>query len=122
MIGTDATHYGMELIIDATNCDSFFMTEKSISKFLKILINVLGVEIAQPPFFWIEDTPIAHLQGLSCIQFIKTSNITIHTLDITKTMYMNIFSCKYFDREKVEGCITDYFKGIKIESKLIFRG
>ena len=118
MIGSDSTHYGMELIVDAHDCDPSLMTRKKIRAFLDLLITTLDVERAKPPFFWMEDTPIPHLQGLSCIQFIKTSNITIHTLDITHSMYMNIFSCKFFDRFAVEELVRCYFKTSKVTFRL----
>ncbi len=36
-------------------------------------------------------------KGTSAVQFILTSTIVIHTLDLMKVVYVNIFSCKEFD-------------------------
>ncbi len=36
-------------------------------------------------------------KGTSAVQFILTSTIVIHTLDLMKSAYINIFSCKKFD-------------------------
>lgn len=52
-----------------------------------------------------------HLKGTSAIQFIMTSNITIHTLDILKNVYVNIFSCKDFDANKAAEFSQKFFKG-----------
>ena len=43
-----------------------------------------------------------HLKGTTAIQFIMTSNIVIHTLDILKAVYLNVFSCKEFDGKIVK--------------------
>jgi S-adenosylmethionine/arginine decarboxylase-like enzyme len=61
-----------------------------------------------------------HLVGTSAVQFIKTSNITIHTLDIMKRVYLNIFSCKDFDADKVIVLTRDWFVG-KVVNKAIIR-
>lgn len=50
-----------------------------------------------------------HLVGTSAIQFITTSNITIHTLDILKSVYLNIFSCKDFDAKKANDFCIKFF-------------
>ncbi len=36
-------------------------------------------------------------KGTTAIAFIITSNITVHTLDNLKAVYINIFSCKDFN-------------------------
>ena len=62
-----------------------------------------------------------HLKGTSAIQFIITSNITIHTLDILKSVYINIFSCKDFDAQKAEDFTKEWFKGKVVNSLLVER-
>ena len=39
-------------------------------------------------------------KGTSAVQFILTSTIVIHTLDLMNAVYVNVFSCKEFDTEK----------------------
>ena len=62
-----------------------------------------------------------HLKGTSAVQFIMTSNITIHTLDIMKRVYLNIFSCKDFDPQIVREFSVGYFSGKCITSHIIDR-
>ena len=38
-------------------------------------------------------------KGTSAVQFILTSSIVIHTLDLLGAVYLNIFSCKSFDSD-----------------------
>ena len=52
-----------------------------------------------------------HLKGTSAVQFIKTSNIVIHSLDLLKNVYINIFSCKDFDTEIAKDFSEKWFNG-----------
>ena len=52
-----------------------------------------------------------HLKGTSAVQFIMTSNITIHTLDLLSHVYLNIFSCKDFDARKAAEFSRKFFDG-----------
>jgi S-adenosylmethionine/arginine decarboxylase-like enzyme len=62
-----------------------------------------------------------HTKGTTAVQFILTSNITIHTLDILKNVYINIFSCKDFDAKVAENFSKEWFKGEVVSSNLIKR-
>ena len=63
-----------------------------------------------------------HLKGTSAIQFIMTSNVTIHTLDILKRVYLNIFSCKDFEPNEVEFWAMNWFRCKKLaQSRVIDR-
>ncbi len=68
-----------------------------------------------------EKQTLPHTKGTTAVQFILTSNITIHTLDILKNVYVNIFSCKEFDASKAEEFTKNWFKGEVISSHLIVR-
>ncbi len=63
----------------------------------------------------------AHLKGTSAIQFISTSNITIHTLDDMKRVYLNVFSCKPFPSHMAAVYTEKYFEGIIINEHEIDR-
>ncbi len=51
-----------------------------------------------------------HVKGISAIQFIQTSSIVIHTLDVLKAVYLNVFSCKLFDPNVVANYSNIFFK------------
>ena len=61
---------------------------EDIRRFMRLLVDRIGME-KEDLFFWdymgdeeaYKSAP-AHLKGTSAVQFIKTSNITIHILDI----------------------------------------
>ena len=119
--------YGTELILDIHNCNVTLFTRSGIEKYLKELCNLIEMEREDLHFWDYENEPeeyeIAadHLKGISCVQFIKTSNITIHSLDILKKIFINIFSCKDFDVNIVSNHSVEYFGGTIANIKRISR-
>ena len=63
----------------------------------------------------------AHLLGTSAVQFITTSNIVIHTLDLLKAVYINIFSCKPFETEIAERVTKEWFGAKECRATVIER-
>lgn len=119
--------YGKELILDLHNCDPSTFTRLSIREYLKEICE--RIEMERCKLCWWDDlhTPIEeketepHLVGTSVVQFIKTSNITIHTLDVLKKVYINIFSCKDFNVDTVIDFSEGWFEGKIINKKTIWR-
>ena len=108
--------YGKELIIDIHNCQVKKFKRKMLKIFFIELCKIIKME-REDLHFWdynnlgeYEKAP-RHLKGISAVQFIKTSNITIHTLDDMKQVYLNIFSCKNFNKKKTIKFCRKYFKG-----------
>ncbi len=50
-----------------------------------------------------------------------TSNVTIHTLDLLKAVYLNIFSCKDFDPKVAAAFSRKFFKGKIVTRAVIVR-
>ena len=48
-------------------------------------------------------------KGTSAVQFILTSTIVIHTLDLMKAAYINIFSCEDFDTDEAARFTAEWF-------------
>lgn len=121
------TSYGKELIIDLHNCDSTTFTRKSIRKFFKLLCELIDMEAEK--LCWWDDYGLApefqqtepHTKGTTAVQFILTSNITIHTLDLLENVYINVFSCKDFDADIAMKFSEEWFKGKVVNSQLIER-
>lgn len=109
--------YGKELILDLHNCNANLFQRGPIERYFETLCNLINMERAE--LFWWDDlhTPEAeketepHLVGTSAIQFIRTSNITIHTLDILERVYLNVFSCKEFDSDLAAAHSAKWFDG-----------
>ena len=126
--GTKKEPYGYELIMDLHGCNASKFTREYIQTFFVELCDLIKMQ-RRDLYFWDDfDTPIdkqqtsPHTKGTSAVQFILTSSIVIHTLDLKKDVYINIFSCKYFN-EKValnfckkwfssSDCISHYIKRV----------
>ena len=120
-------YYGKELILDLHCCDSTTFTRKSIRKYFKEVCK--EIKMNPEKLCWWDDyglepelqQTLPHTKGTTAVQFILTSNITIHTLDILKNVYINIFSCKDFDAEVAMKFSAEWFKGKIVNSQIIER-
>ena len=119
--------YGYELILDLHDCDSSTFNRPAIEDFFKKLCK----QIKMTPcdlHFW-DDVGVApeeqqtspHTKGTSAVQFILTSTIVIHTLDLMGSVYINIFSCNEFDAEVAADFTAKWFKGKIVNSHFIDR-
>ena len=121
------TGYGKELILDLHQCNVSLFNRHDIDQYFKELCK--GIEMQPEDVFWWDDQDEpeekkqtdAHTKGTSAVQFILTSNITIHTLDILKSVYVNIFSCKDFDSKWAESFTEHYFNGESVQALTISR-
>jgi len=119
--------YGEEVIIDLHECDPSTFTRRSIKKYFKELCKLIKMKRCE--MYWWDDEGVPkaerqtlpHLVGISAVQFIMTSNITIHTLPLLKNVYLNIFSCKDFDTDKAVEFSKNWFKGKVVTNEVIPR-
>ena len=119
--------YGKELVLDLHDCDVSKFTRKDIRQFFIELCDLIDMERCDLHFWDYEGDEAGyeaaedHLKGISAIQFITTSNITIHTLDVLKTVYLNIFSCKQFDPNIPALFCANWFGGTIVTQETIKR-
>ena len=119
--------YGMELILDLHNCNGKDFNRRNIDNFFTEVCHQTGMQKCEV-YFWDDlETPEDEKQtnpqttGTSAVQFILTSNITIHTLDKLEKVFINFFSCKSFNPQTVEQLAKEYFNGKIINSTLLTR-
>lgn len=120
-------NYGKELILDLHNCNPKKFNRKMLSKYFRDVCDLIDMKRCE--LFWWDDHGVPpekqqtepHLKGTSAVQFIMTSNITIHTLDILKSVYLNIFSCKEFDAKKAMKFSERFFEGKTVNFKIVDR-
>ncbi len=120
--------YGQELIIDMKGCSVSQFNRDSLEEYFKQLCKLIDMKRCDLHFWDDLDTPEEekqtepHTKGTTAVQFILTSNITIHTLDMLKEVYVNIFSCKYFDKGIALSFTRRWFGAKEFNSSLIKRG
>ena len=112
-------NYGKELILDLYDCDTSNMNEEGMKRFFKELCEEIDMEAVQQHFWLDPGYSEDHLIGDSGIQFIKTSNITIHTLTKMKRVYLNIFSCKDFNDERALEFSKNYFRSGNVVQSIV---
>lgn len=119
--------YGYELILDLHNCDVSTFNRTSLRKYLAKLCKVIDMKRCELHFWDDVGVPkeekqtLPHTKGTSAVQFILTSNITVHTLDLLKAAYINIFSCKSFDRKVAEDLTKKWFGAKECRTHFIER-
>jgi len=120
--------YGKETIIDLDDCNKLLFTRYYLKKYFIELCDL--IDMKREKICWWDDIGISeeekqnlpHTKGTSAVQFILTSNITIHTLDMLCKVMVNIFSCKDYDENIAIKFTKEFFQG-KIKSQnVILRG
>lgn len=119
--------YGTEMILDLHGCNIHRFTREALTQFFRALCDdILKMERADLHFWDYEDeeeknAAPAHLAGTSAVQFITTSNVTIHTLDKMGSVYLNIFSCAQFNPETVTLFCINFFTARNHKATIIER-
>lgn len=110
-----ANVYGQELILDLHGCDILRFTRTDIERYFVGLCKLIDMERCELHFWDDLDVPEDERQtdpktkGISAVQFIITSSIVIHALDLMQTAFVNIFSCKAFDTDKAAVFTAEWF-------------
>lgn len=118
---TDRKPYGVELILDLHECDPSTFTKDHLERYIVEVCSLIDMERHGEPMYWLDDSGIPHLNGVSAVQFIKTSTLVLHCMDIMKVSYVNIFSCKEFDTEVAKNFTQQFFKASDVKSQMIVR-
>ncbi len=117
--------YGQELILDLHNCDTSLFNRENLTKFFRLLCKRIDMK-PEALHFW-DDVGVPpeerqtepHTKGTSAVQFILTSSIVIHTLDMTEKVFINIFSCKQFDVADAESFCAEFFKAGSVRKSVV---
>jgi S-adenosylmethionine/arginine decarboxylase-like enzyme len=120
--------YGYELILDLHKCDISTFNRESLDGYFDKLCKAIKMQKCERHFWDDVDVPESekqtspHTKGTSAVQFILTSTIVIHTLELLKSAYINIFSCKAFDAQLAEQITKDWFGAESCSGHFIERG
>ncbi len=124
---SDSVIYGKELILDVHECFAERFTRRSIRRYCKTLCKTL--EMKRGPLYWWDDywtlpwlrETEPHLKGTSAVQFIQTSTICIHALELQRALRLNVFSCKHFEVERVVAITLQWFGGRVVNEHVLDR-
>jgi S-adenosylmethionine/arginine decarboxylase-like enzyme len=103
--------WGIASSIDIYNCDpELIRSADAIRRFVVELCELIDMKR-------FGDTQVVHfgeeerVAGYSMVQLIETSLISAHFANLTNTTYLDVFSCKTYDPEIVQGFSQAYFGG-----------
>ena len=116
------TKFGWELILDLYECDpTAISNEAMIRRYAKELCNLLDMKPYGEPITPYFGENQHHTKGYSLLQFIETSSIVGHFSEHKRAVYINIFSCKFYDAKHAERFTKSFFGAESVKSRFIVR-
>ncbi len=113
--------YGMELLLDFKGVDLSDLSRKKLEDYFIQLCDLIQMKRHGEPLFWEDDSDTPHLNGVSAIQFIETSNVVCHGLPLLKAVYINVFSCKAFDTEAAKRFSAEFWQAESVVFTVVTR-
>jgi S-adenosylmethionine decarboxylase len=114
--------WGYHLMVDCSNCNRDNIKNINvIKKFINSIIK--ACKMKKLGNIKIENLQNGNkeLYGYSVVQLIHTSSIVCHFMDISGDTYIDIFSCKEFNCDKIIKIINEYFLPEKINKHFLIR-
>lgn len=126
-MGKSKEPYGFELIMDLHDCDVSKFNRASLHKYFIKLCKAIDMKRCEL-YFW-DDVGVPskrrqmspRTRGMSVVQFMLTSSVVVHKLDLLKAVYINIFFCKSFDKEIAEKLTRKWFAAKKCKTHFLER-
>jgi len=118
---TTSTVWGILSSIDLYNCNpDTIRSADEIRRFVVELCEIIDMKRfgeTQVVHFG-EDERVA---GFSMVQLIETSLISAHFVNLTNAVYLDVFSCKAYDPEKVQEFAERFFGGERSTLRVTLR-
>ena len=113
-------YWGYHLIVNAGKCDPVAIRSKStIESFAKALVKKIRMKAFGPPK--VVRFGQCELLGNTLVQLIETSNITAHFVESSNDVYLDVFSCKPFNKQHALDVFKEFFKPVTIEMTFLER-
>lgn len=117
---TENTYWGHHLMINASKCDHAAITDSNvIYDFTKQLVKDIDMVAYGEP--QIINFGTGDKAGYTLVQLIETSNICAHFVNELDEVYLDVFSCKDFNKDAVVKLVKKYFKAKKVNANMITR-
>lgn len=116
-----ATAWGMLTSIDIHGCDPDLIRDpEAIREFTIQLCDLIQMKRFGEPVIvnFGEDERVS---GYSLTQLIETSLISAHFANQSNTVYLDVFSCKYYDPDQTAEFAKNFFKGRDYDKNIVLR-
>jgi S-adenosylmethionine/arginine decarboxylase-like enzyme len=112
-------YYGKHIVLSATNCNQKLLDVEAISSFLIELVDRIDMVAYGAPLVARFGAGIE--EGISGVQLIETSAIMVHTNDMARDLYLDVFSCKGYNEVDVVNFVREYFGTGEINYQTLLR-
>lgn len=113
--------WGKHLILDLRGCTpQLIRCPFHITDFSSSLVKRINMVPAGPP--WVQHFGSGNKAGYTLVQLIETSNICAHFAEEDNSAYIDVFSCKDFQKEDVEELVAEFFSPTGMRSRVVLRG
>ena len=100
--------WGKSAAIDLTGCEHGRLTDPEVLKqFIAEVIPLIGMKAHGPCH--VDRFGEGEIEGLSAMQFIKTSSIAVHLDEVGNRAFIDIFSCRDFDADAAAAFAKEFF-------------
>ena len=114
--------WGIHLMVNCKSCDIKRIDDKeNILSFVKNLVKNIKMKAVGDPIISYAAVGDKEKEGYSVLQLIETSSITGHFVHSNGNAYIDVFSCKEYDKKQVLKEIYKYFRPKAMQLFLIYR-
>jgi len=103
-------NWGQHLILDLGGCNGNIALKESIRAFVAELVDAIDMVAYGEPIIEHFATHSQEAAGYSLVQLIETSAISAHFSDHNRDVYLDVFSCKSFNSNRVVQVVDKYFE------------
>ena len=116
----DGVHYyGKHLVLGATGCNENLLSTSAIAQFLHDLVDRIDMVAYGEPLVARFGQGIE--EGISGVQLIETSAIMVHTNDMARDLYLDVFSCKGYNEFEVLSFVEEIFAPVQMNYQILLR-
>lgn len=109
---TPSVPFGPHVVMDISGVPEHLLSDYSlIFDFLYNLPEKIGMTRITQPYVFPYSGLVPEDEGITGITIIAESHISLHTFSKKNYAFMDIFSCKNFDTDKVIQLVKDTFPG-----------
>lgn len=102
-------YWGFSYLLDASGCNHEAIISAGVVKeFAKELVKAIDMKAYGEP--QIVNFGEGDKEGFTLVQLIETSNICAHFCNATNEIYLDIFSCKPFDKAVALKIFREFFE------------
>jgi S-adenosylmethionine decarboxylase len=115
--------FGPHLMLDLNECNVDKLNDyKFIFELLNTIPDRIGMTKITQPYVFPYSGLVPEDEGITGIVIIAESHISIHTFPKKKYVFIDIFSCKYFDLENIKQELIKTFESKKFHVHFTERG